>query len=301
MLCESLPPRPAGRLHAQEASHTLGSGWPKASPSTTTREGHRHPVRERKRAGARPHSGQVSRNRGQIKSDSAVKCVGFRSEAHLHRRPWSAAATASPTRPVAALQRLHDPSAYRAAVESPHGNGLASQACKAPWDAYPLQKKAPTASRVQVPSNSRLPFAARRGRPGPCRGAPEWESSPRVNYCEGEFFSSSCSPAPRAAQHGLSEREGPCGLASYRIRALRSRVAPPPDGKGHRHRLKRRPGGLHDPRCAAPEALGHALADKPRTGGLDHLCADQVRTARPDMGCTHGRPIWTFQRQLRSF
>ena len=42
-----------------------------------TREGNRHLVRESKRAGARPHSGQVSRNCGQIKSDSAVKCVGF--------------------------------------------------------------------------------------------------------------------------------------------------------------------------------------------------------------------------------
>ena len=39
MLCESLPPRPAGRLHAQEASHTLGSGWPKASPPASPRGG----------------------------------------------------------------------------------------------------------------------------------------------------------------------------------------------------------------------------------------------------------------------
>ena len=79
-VCESLPPRPAGRLHAQEASHTLGSGRPKASPLTPLRGGsHRHLIRERKRAGARPHSGQVSRNCGQIKSDSAVKSVGFRS------------------------------------------------------------------------------------------------------------------------------------------------------------------------------------------------------------------------------
>ena len=35
--CESLPPRPAGRLHDREASHTLGSGWPKASPPTSPR------------------------------------------------------------------------------------------------------------------------------------------------------------------------------------------------------------------------------------------------------------------------
>ena len=57
--CEGLPPRPAGRLHAQEASHTLGSGWPKASPPTSPRGGSHRQIRERQRAGARPQHGQV--------------------------------------------------------------------------------------------------------------------------------------------------------------------------------------------------------------------------------------------------
>ena len=53
-VCESLPPRRAGRLHAQEASHTLGSGRPKASPPTSPRGGSHRQIRERRRAGARP-------------------------------------------------------------------------------------------------------------------------------------------------------------------------------------------------------------------------------------------------------
>ena len=57
-VCESLPPRPAGRLHAQEASHTLGSGWPKASLGHHQGEG---PTAKsgRDSAGARPQHGQV--------------------------------------------------------------------------------------------------------------------------------------------------------------------------------------------------------------------------------------------------
>ena len=59
MLCEGLPPRSAGRLHTQEASHTLGSGWPKASPPTSPTGGSHRQIRERQRAGARPQHGQV--------------------------------------------------------------------------------------------------------------------------------------------------------------------------------------------------------------------------------------------------
>ena len=72
-VCESLPPRPTGSLHAQEASHTLGSGWPKASLGHHQGEG---PTAKsgRDSALARARSTvKCCQNPGQIKSEPAVK------------------------------------------------------------------------------------------------------------------------------------------------------------------------------------------------------------------------------------
>lgn len=136
--------------------------------------------------------------------------------------------------------------------ESRHENGLASQACKAHGEAHGLQKNVPTAVLVQVPSNSDLPLAARRGRPGPSRSAPGRESPSQITHSGGIRFSSFWRPAPHAAQHGLSEHDGRCGLATHPIRAPRLHVAPLTEGKGHRHQLERRRLVLQEPRCAAP-------------------------------------------------
>ncbi len=60
-------------------------------------------------------------------------------------------------------------------------------------------------------------------------------------------------------------------------------------------------GGLQGPRCAAPEALGHALAERLRIGGSDHPCPEQARTVRTVMGRIHGRPMRTSQPQHQLF
>jgi len=52
----------------------------------------------------------------------------------------------------------------------------------------------------------------------------ECKPSPRITHCVGAAFSSCRRSAPHTAQHGGSEHGGPCGLASYRIRALPPRV-----------------------------------------------------------------------------
>ena len=56
---------------------------------------------------------------------------------------------------------------------------------------------------------------------------------------------------PNTAYRNVTDH---AGWPRTEIRALPSRVAPLPEEKGHRLRLRRRRGGLHDLRCAAPEA-----------------------------------------------
>ncbi len=60
-------------------------------------------------------------------------------------------------------------------------------------------------------------------------------------------------------------------------------------------------GDLQGPRCAAPKALEHALAESLRIGGSDHPCPDQARAVRPVMGRIHGRPMRTSQAKHQLF
>ena len=93
--CEGLPPRPAGRLHAQEASHTLGSGWHRASPPTSPRGGSHRQIGERQRAGARPRHGQVL---PEPRSDK------IRTGGQINRNPHLCSLTVV-ARPLAWLRR----------------------------------------------------------------------------------------------------------------------------------------------------------------------------------------------------
>ena len=68
---------------------------------------------------------------------------------------------------------------------------------------------------------------ARRGTLRRMRPAREWKPSPRITHCVGAAFSFCRRSAPHSAQQDGSEHGGPCGLASYRIRALPPRVRRP--------------------------------------------------------------------------
>ena len=128
----------------------------------------------------------------------------------LRRPPRNLRCNASEAMRPETLNRRRPSSkpACLAALKSPHEIGLASQACKAPWEAHRLQKKAPTAALVQVPSNPGLPLAAQRGRPGPSRSAPEWESHNPVMHWIYACFRPAAPPAPHPAQHARPERDG---------------------------------------------------------------------------------------------
>ena len=134
-MCESLPPRPAGRLHAQEASHTLGSGWPKASPPTSPRGGSHRQIRERQRAGARPRHGQVL---PEPRSDK------IRTGGQMNRNPHQMGASAV---------RLPRPAAL-----TPLASLASARNCIAGF----AQRPAPVARGSPVGSDHRAPRSAPR-------------------------------------------------------------------------------------------------------------------------------------------
>ena len=79
-----------------------------------------------------------------------------------------------------------------------------------------------------------------------------------------------------------------------------SHALPRPEGRGHRHRLRRGRGGQQDPGDTAHEALRHALADRRRTGCSDLPRPDQIRPLRASMEGLDRRDRHTGQRQHQS-
>ena len=91
---ESLPPRPAGRLHAQQASHTLGSGW---RPAPRHHQGEGPTAKSgRDSALARARSTvKCCQNPGQIKSESRSGTGG-----QVNRNPHSILLTVKSQEPL---------------------------------------------------------------------------------------------------------------------------------------------------------------------------------------------------------
>ena len=79
-----------------------------------------------------------------------------------------------------------------------------------------------------------------------------------------------------------------------------SHALPRPEGRGHRHRLRRGRGCQQDPGDTAHEALRHALADRRRTGCSDLPRPDQIRPLRAGMEGPDQRNRHTGQRQHQS-
>ena len=101
--------------------------------------------------------------------------------------------------------------------------------------------------------------------------------------------------AAAAPDRAETERE-----LAFCPQASPSHALPRPEGRGHRHRLRRGRSCQQDPGDTAHEALRHALADRRRTGCSDLPRPDQIRPLRAGMEGPDQRNRHTGQRQHQS-